>query len=175
MILNVLWPTQVRGVDGRSVMCQVSSTSSIDVLWWRLNIVMRTMSSTSFFAPSHTMRAARSCRGSAGRKTVPVGTLNTEQARIVFSVMQHHVPTHQSDPKCDRLTGDEALRQIRNSWIVQLGKWWEQEAVQVSSMLGQFPTSAEIEEVRWLSCGALDPEFDAEEDAACEMYSQSDL
>ena len=45
----------------------------------------------------------------------------------------------------------------------------------VSSMLGQLPTSAEIVEVGWLSCGALDPEFDAEEDEACEMYSQSDL
>ena len=41
----------------------------------------------------------------------------------------------------------------------------------VSSMLGQLLTSAEIEEVR----RALDPEFDAEEDAAREMYSQSDL
>ena len=45
----------------------------------------------------------------------------------------------------------------------------------VSSMTGQLLTSAEIEEVRGLSCGALDPEFDAEEDAAREMYSQSDL
>ena len=45
----------------------------------------------------------------------------------------------------------------------------------VSSMLGQLVTSAEIEEVWGLSCGALDPEFDAEEDAAREMYSQSDL
>ena len=42
-------------------------------------------------------------------------------------------------------------------------------------MTGQFLTSAEIEEVGGLSCGALDPEFDAEEDAAREMYSQSDL
>ena len=45
----------------------------------------------------------------------------------------------------------------------------------VFSMLGQLLTSAEIEEVRGHSCGALDPEFDAEEDAAREMYSQSDL
>ena len=45
----------------------------------------------------------------------------------------------------------------------------------ISSMTGQLLTSAEIEEVRGLSCGALDPEFDAEEDAAREMYSQSDL
>ena len=44
-----------------------------------------------------------------------------------------------------------------------------------SSMLGQLLTSAEIQEVRGLSCAALDPEFDAEEDAAREMYSQSDL
>ena len=44
----------------------------------------------------------------------------------------------------------------------------------ISSMTGQL-TSAEIEEVRGLSCGALDPEFDAEEDAAREMCSQSDL
>ena len=33
---------------------------------------------------------------------------------------------------------------------------------------------SEIEEVRGLSCGASDPEFDAE-DAAREMYSQSDF
>ena len=45
----------------------------------------------------------------------------------------------------------------------------------ISSMTGQLLTSAEIEEVGRLSCGALDPEFDAEEDAAREMYSQSDL
>ena len=45
----------------------------------------------------------------------------------------------------------------------------------ISSVTGQLLTSAEIEEVRGLSCGALDPEFDAEEDAAREMYSQSDL
>ena len=45
----------------------------------------------------------------------------------------------------------------------------------VSSTSGQLPTSAEIEEVRGLSCGALDPEFDAEEVAAREMNSQSDL
>ena len=40
----------------------------------------------------------------------------------------------------------------------------------VSSTSGQLPTSAEIEEVRGLSCGAS--EFDGE---AREMYSQSDL
>ena len=45
----------------------------------------------------------------------------------------------------------------------------------ISSMTGQLLTSAEIEEVRELLCGALDPMFDAEEDAAREMYSQSDL
>ena len=45
----------------------------------------------------------------------------------------------------------------------------------VSSTSGQLSTSAEIEEVRGLSCGALDPELDAEEDAAREVYSQSDL
>ena len=39
----------------------------------------------------------------------------------------------------------------------------------VSSMLGQLLTSAEIEEVRRLLCGALDPEFGAEEDAR-EVY-----
>ena len=44
----------------------------------------------------------------------------------------------------------------------------------ISSMTGQLLASAEIEEVSGLSCEALDPEFDAEEDAAREMYSQSD-
>ena len=33
----------------------------------------------------------------------------------------------------------------------------------ISSTSGQLRTSAEIEEVRGLSCGALNPEFDAEE------------
>ena len=46
---------------------------------------------------------------------------------------------------------------------------------EISSLTGQLLASAEIEEVRGLSCGALDPEFDADEDAAREMYSQSDL
>ena len=45
----------------------------------------------------------------------------------------------------------------------------------ISSMTGQLFTSAEIEEVRGLSCGALEMEFDAEEDAAREKYSQIDL
>ena len=45
----------------------------------------------------------------------------------------------------------------------------------VSSMLGQLLTSAEIEEERGLSCGALDPEFAAEEDAVRELHSQGDL
>ena len=45
----------------------------------------------------------------------------------------------------------------------------------ISSITGQLLTSAEIEEVWELSCGALDPEFDAEEDAARGMYSQIDL
>ena len=40
-----------------------------------------------------------------------------------------------------------------------------------SSTLGQVPASAEIEEVRGLSCGALDLEFAAEEDAARELPS----
>ena len=44
-----------------------------------------------------------------------------------------------------------------------------------SSTLGQLPTSAEIEEVRRVPCEALDLEFAAEEDAAREMYSQSDI
>ena len=41
----------------------------------------------------------------------------------------------------------------------------------VSSTSGQLRTSTGIALVR----GALDPEFDAEEGAAREMYSQSDL
>ena len=36
----------------------------------------------------------------------------------------------------------------------------------------QVPTSAEIEEVRGLSCGALDLQFASEEDAARELHSQ---
>ena len=45
----------------------------------------------------------------------------------------------------------------------------------VSFTSGQLPTSAEIEEVRELSCGALDLEFDAEEEVAHELHSQCDL
>ena len=45
----------------------------------------------------------------------------------------------------------------------------------ISSMLGQLLTSDEIEEVRGLSCGALDPEFDAEEEAARGRFSQRAL
>ena len=41
-------------------------------------------------------------------------------------------------------------------------------------MLGDI-CPAEIEEVRGLSCGALEVEFAAEEDAARELHSQSDL
>ena len=46
----------------------------------------------------------------------------------------------------------------------------------ISSMTGQLLTSAEIEEVMGLLCGALDPEFDAEEDAAreCILRATSD-
>ena len=73
------------------------------------------------------------------------------------------------------MTGDKVLRQIRNSWIVQLENWWELEAVQSPLRLDSYLPRLRSREVRGLSCGALDPEFDAEEDAAREMYSQSDL
>ena len=90
---------------------------------------------------------------------------------------QHHVPIHQSesDPMCDRFTGDKVLCQIRNSWIVQLEKWWEQEAVQSPLCLDSCLLRLRSRRLGELSCGALDVEFDAEEDAAREMYSQSDL
>ena len=45
----------------------------------------------------------------------------------------------------------------------------------VSSTSGQLPSSAEIEEVRGHSCGALDLEFNAEEEVVHELYSQRDL
>ena len=45
----------------------------------------------------------------------------------------------------------------------------------VSFTSGELATSAEIEEVRGLSCGALDLEFDAEEEVAHELHSQCDL
>ena len=54
------------------------------------------------------------------------------------------------------------------------GKMVETDGSAISSTTGQLFTSAEIEEVRGL-CGALDPEFDAEEDAAREMHFQSDF
>ena len=49
---------------------------------------------------------------------------------------------------------------------MQLGKLVGTGGSAVSSTSGRLLTSAEIEEVRGLSCGALDLEFDAEEDAA---------
>ena len=52
------------------------------------------------------------------------------------------------------------------------GKWWEQEAVLSPLCLGSWLLRLRS---RRLSCGALDPEFDGEEDAPREMYSQSDL
>ena len=70
------------------------------------------------------------------------------------------------------MTGDKELRRIRSSWIVQLVGTG---GSAVSSTSGQLLTSAEIEEVRGSRAGALDPEFDAEEDAAREMYSRRDL
>ena len=73
------------------------------------------------------------------------------------------------------MTGDKVLRQIRNSWIVQLENWWELEAVQSPLLLDSCLPRVRSRRVRGLSCEALDPEFDAEEDAAREMYSQSDL
>ena len=87
---------------------------------------------------------------------------------------QHHAPTHQSDPECDRLTG-QGIASDKNFVDRAAGKMVGTGGSAGSSMLGQLPASAEIEEVRVLSCGALAPEFDAEEDAAREMYSQSDL
>ena len=60
------------------------------------------------------------------------------------------------------MTGDKVLRQIRNSWIVQLENWWELEAVQSPLLLDSCPPKGGIEEVGGLSCGALYPEFDAE-------------
>ena len=45
----------------------------------------------------------------------------------------------------------------------------------VSFTSGQLPASAEIEEVRRLSYGALDLEFEDEEEVAHELHSQSDL
>ena len=56
-----------------------------------------------------------------------------------------------------------------------IGKWLGTGGGAASSTLGQAPTSAEIEEVRGLLCGALDLELAAEEDAARELHSQSDL
>ena len=35
-------------------------------------------------------------------------------------------------PRVRQVDWDKVLRQIRNSWIVQLGKWWEHEGVQSS-------------------------------------------
>ena len=90
-------------------------------------------------------------------------------------MLQHHVPTHESDPDCDRMTGDKVFASDKEHMDRANGKLVGTGGSAVSSTCGQLPTSAEIEEVRGLSCGALDPEFDAGEEATREMYSQSDL
>ena len=73
------------------------------------------------------------------------------------------------------MAGDKVLRQIRNSWIVQLENWWAQEAAQSPLLLDSCLPRLRSRRLGELSCGSLDPEFDAEEDAAREMCSQSDL
>ena len=116
-------------------------------------------------------RSESSSRSSSNRiyGTGTVSSDRTELKKVNFVSA-----SHLSDPECDRMTGDKVLRQIKNSWIV-VGKLVGTRGSAVSSTSGQLPTSAEIEELSRLSCGASDPEFDAEEDAAREMYSQSDL
>ena len=73
------------------------------------------------------------------------------------------------------MTGDKGIASDKELMERAFGMLVGTGGSAVFSTSGQPPTSAEIEEVRGLSCVALDPEFDAEEDAACEMYSQSDL
>ena len=73
------------------------------------------------------------------------------------------------------MTGDQGIASDKELMDRATGKMVGTVGSAVSSMTGQLLTSAEIEEVWGLPCGALDPEFNAEEDAAPEMYSQSDF
>ena len=84
-------------------------------------------------------------------------------------------PSHQTDPLLEVWTGEKFFPSDKELIDRATGKLLGTGGGAASSTLGQEPSSAEIEEVRGLSCGALDPEFDAEEDAAREMFSQSEL
>ena len=84
-------------------------------------------------------------------------------------------PTHQSDTRLRQDDWRQGIALDKELMDRAIGKLVGTGGSAVSSTSGQERTSAEIEEVRGLSCGALDPEFDAEEDAAREMYSQSDF
>ena len=89
---------------------------------------------------------------------------------------QHRIPTHQLiSPLVRQVDWRQGIASDKELMDRATGKMVGTGGSAVSSVLGQLLTSAAIEEFRELSCWALEPEFDAEEDAAREMYSQSDL
>ena len=115
-----------------------------------------------------------------------------KQERIVFSVkLQAELWNGHCQQRSNRIEKSEFCRSIESpirprvrqaDWRQGIasdkelmdratGKMVRIDGSAISSMTGQLLTSAEVEEVR----EALDPEFDAEEDAAREIYSQSDL
>ena len=84
-------------------------------------------------------------------------------------------PTHQSDLECDRLTGDKVLRQIRKL-MCNWKKLWEQEAVQSPLCMDSCSPRLRSRRSGGSRAGALDPEFDAEEDVAREnVFSERPL
>ena len=86
---------------------------------------------------TRTNRSESSSRSSS-KRSFGTGTVSSDGTELKKSEFCCSItsPTHQSDPDCDRMTGDKVLRQIRNSWIVQLENWWEQEAMQSPVLLG---------------------------------------
>ena len=97
----------------------------------RLELVISVAQPRTHSWGTRTNRIESSSRSSS-KRSFGTGTVSSDRTGLetVNFFLQHHVPTHQSDPDCDRMTGDKVLRQIRNSWIVQFENWWEQEAAQ---------------------------------------------
>ena len=159
----VPWPTQVRGVEGRSV--QVSSTSSSDVLWSDGSASEHGDAHhvENFCAPSHTMRAARSCREVLQEEEMcqvalscpPLmfSSLNTEQERIVFSVLAASRPDSPIRPQMRQVDWRQGIASDKELMDRATWKMVGTGGSAVSSMLGQLPTSAEIEEVRGSRAG----------------------
>ena len=124
---------------------------------------------------ARTNRSESSSRSSSKRSfgTGTVSSDRTELKKVNFVAASR--PDSPIRPRLRQVEWRQGIASDKELMDRAIGKLVGTGGSAVSSTSGQVPTSAEIEEVRGLSCGALDPEFDAEEDAAREMHSQSDL